>query len=70
MGNEVGGHVTLMGEKRKVYRVLMGKPGRKRALGRRRHRWEDGIRMGLRVIEWVEWSGFRWLRIGVGGWLL
>jgi hypothetical protein len=70
MGNEVGGHVARMGEKRKVYTVLMGKPGRKISLGRRRHRWEDGIRMGLRVIEWMGWSGFRWLRIGAGGWLL
>jgi hypothetical protein len=33
-----------MGEERKVYRVLMGKPRRPW------HRWEVGIRMGVRVI--------------------
>jgi hypothetical protein len=35
-----------MGGKRNVYRLLMGKPG-KRPLGRPRHRWVDNIRMGL-----------------------
>jgi hypothetical protein len=46
-----------MGEERKVYRVLVGKPEGKRPLGRPRHRWEDGIRMDLREIGWgsVEW---------------
>jgi hypothetical protein len=37
-----------MGEERKVYRVLVGKPEGKRPLGRRIHRWEDGITMDLR----------------------
>jgi hypothetical protein len=40
------GHVACMGEERKVYTVLVGMPERKRPLGRPRHRWEDGIRMG------------------------
>jgi hypothetical protein len=44
------GHVARMGEKRKVYKVLVGKPEGKRPLGRRRHRWEDGIRMNLKEI--------------------
>jgi hypothetical protein len=44
------GHVARMGEGIKVYTVLMGKPERKRPLGRPRHRWEDGIRMDLREI--------------------
>jgi hypothetical protein len=44
------GHVARMGEERKVYRVLMGKPEGKRPLGRPRRRWEDGIRMDLREI--------------------
>jgi len=49
--------VARMGEERKVYKVLMGKPEGKRPLGRPRHRWEDGIRMDLREIGWgsVEW---------------
>jgi len=33
------GHVELMGEKRSVYRVLLGKPEGKRPLGRPRRRW-------------------------------
>jgi hypothetical protein len=46
-----------MGAERNVYRVLMGNPGGKRALGRPRRRWEDGIRMDLREIGWgsVDW---------------
>jgi hypothetical protein len=47
-----------VGEERKVYKVLMGKPEGKRPLGRPRHRWEDGIRMDLREIglgdvDWI-----------------
>jgi len=42
------GNVELMGERRGVYRVLVGKPERKRSLGRRRHRWEDNIKVGFR----------------------
>jgi hypothetical protein len=44
------GHVARMGEERKVYKVLVGKPEGKRPLGRRRRRWEYGIRMDLRQI--------------------
>jgi hypothetical protein len=46
-----------MGEERKVYKVLVGKPGGKRPLGRPRCRWEDGIRMDLWEIslEGVDW---------------
>jgi hypothetical protein len=39
-----------MGEKRKVYKVLVGKPEVRRPLGRPRRRWEDGVRMDLRSI--------------------
>jgi hypothetical protein len=53
------GHVARMGEGRNVYRVLVGKPEGKRPLERLRRRWEDGIRMDLREIDWgggcVEW---------------
>jgi hypothetical protein len=44
------GHVARMGEERKVYKILVGKPEGKRPLGRPRRRWEDGIRMYLREI--------------------
>jgi hypothetical protein len=39
-----------MGEERKVYKVLVGKPEGKRPLGRPRRRWEDEIRMVPREI--------------------
>jgi hypothetical protein len=39
------GHVARMGEKRNVYRLLVGKPEGKRPLGRPRHWWVDNIRM-------------------------
>jgi hypothetical protein len=39
-----------MGEERKVYKVLVGKPEGKRPLGRPRRRWEDGIIMNLMEI--------------------
>jgi hypothetical protein len=41
------GHVARMGEGRGVYRILVGKPERKRSLGRPRRRWEDNIKMDL-----------------------
>jgi hypothetical protein len=36
-----------MGEKRNVYRLLVGKPKGKRPLGRPRHRWMVNIKMDL-----------------------
>jgi hypothetical protein len=41
-----------MGEEKKVYRVLEGKPEGKRPLGRLRREWEDGIRIDLKEIGW------------------
>jgi hypothetical protein len=35
-----------MGERRGVYRVLVGKPNGKRPLARLRLKWEDNIKMG------------------------
>jgi hypothetical protein len=47
-----------MGEKRNVYRLLVGKLERKRPLGRPRRRWIDKIKMdlleiGLNVVDWI-----------------
>jgi hypothetical protein len=46
-----------MREKRNAYRILMGKPERKRPLGRPTRRWVDNIEMDLREIGWdgVDW---------------
>jgi hypothetical protein len=40
--------VARMGEERKVYNVLVGKPAGRRPLGRPRRRWENLVRMDLR----------------------
>jgi len=39
------GHVVCIEETRGVYRVLAGKPERRRLLGRSRNRWEDNIKV-------------------------
>jgi hypothetical protein len=39
-----------MGEGRGVHRVLVGKPDRKRPLGRPRRRWEENIKMELQEV--------------------
>jgi hypothetical protein len=53
------GHVACMGERRDLYRVLMGKPEGKRPLERPRCRWEDNIKMDLKevgcgVMDWIK----------------
>jgi len=61
------GHVVRMGERRGVYRVLVGKSEGKRPLGRHRRRWEDNINMDLQEVGCGVWTGLSWLRIGTGG---
>jgi hypothetical protein len=53
------GHVARIGEKRKAYRLLVGKPEGKRPLGRPRRRWVNNIRMDLGEVGWgvVDWIG-------------
>jgi len=53
------GHVACMGQKRGVYRVLVGKPEVRRPLGRPRRRWVDNIRMDLQEVgRWyMDWIG-------------
>jgi hypothetical protein len=59
------GHVARMGERRGVYRVLVGKPEGRRPLGRPRCRWEDNIKTDLRDVGVC--TGLGWLRVGTGG---
>jgi hypothetical protein len=52
-------HVARMGERRGVYRVLVGKPEVKRPQGRPRCRWKDNNKMdhrevGCRGMDWIE----------------
>jgi hypothetical protein len=52
------GDVARIGECRGVYRVLVGKPKGKRPLGKPRRRWEDNIKMDLKMgcggTDWIE----------------
>jgi hypothetical protein len=53
------GHVAGIGERRGAYMVLVGKPERRRPLGRPRRRWEDNIKMDLREVGWrggMDWK--------------
>jgi hypothetical protein len=64
------GHVARMGEKRKAYRILVGKP-------EVRDHWEDLDVSGWTILKWIleredgmVWIGSIWLRIGTSGGLL
>jgi hypothetical protein len=46
----MGGARSTNGEKRGAYKVLIGKPERKRPFGRPRRRWEDNIKMDLQEV--------------------
>jgi hypothetical protein len=54
----MGGACSTNGENKNAYRILTGKPEGKRPLGRRRHRWEESIRMDLRENGW---GGMDWI---------
>ena len=43
-------HVACMGERRSLYRFLVGKPEGKRPLGRSNRRWQDNIKMDLQEV--------------------
>ena len=57
-------HVSRTEEMRGLCRILVGKPERKRPLGRPRRRWEDNIKMDLQEVEcggmvWIELANDR-----------
>ena len=51
---------SVYGERRGVYRVLVGKREGKRPLGRPRCRWEDNIKMNLQE---VGCGGMEWIKL-------
>jgi hypothetical protein len=55
--------VAQRGEKRNVYRLLVGKPERKRPLGRPRRRWTDNIKMDRIEYCGLDWSGSGWVQL-------
>jgi hypothetical protein len=48
------GHVARIGEKKNVYRILVGKPEGMRPLGRPRRRWVNNIKM---ILDRMGWCG-------------
>ena len=53
------GHAERMGERRGIYRVLVGKHWEKKTLGRPRNRWKGNIlmdhqEMGCGGMDWIE----------------
>ena len=50
-------HVACMGVRSGEYRVLVGKPERKRPLVKPRRRWENNIKMDLRDVGWGKGYG-------------
>ena len=57
--NEMGGARSAYVDGRGVYRVLVGKPGRKRPLGRPRRRWE----VSKMDLQEVECGGMDWIKL-------
>jgi hypothetical protein len=57
------GHVACMWERKSAYRLLVGKPGGRRPLGRPRHRWKDNIEINLPEVRCGVQIGSIWLRI-------
>jgi hypothetical protein len=54
-----------MGEKRNVWRLLVGTPEGKRPLGIPRHRWINNIKMdlleiGVSVVDWIGLAQYRY----------
>jgi hypothetical protein len=54
---DMGRACSTNGEKRNACRISVGKPERKRLLGRQRRRWVSNITMDLREIGWdsMDW---------------
>jgi hypothetical protein len=55
----LAGYVARIGEKRNAFSLLVGKPERKRPLGRPRRKWVDNVRVDLLELVWsdVDWIG-------------
>ena len=63
----MGGECSTYGEKRGVYRVLVGKPEGKRPLGRPRRSWENNVKMDPQEVGCGVGTGSNWLSTGTGG---
>ena len=60
-------NVARMGDRKGVYRALVGRTDGERLLGRSRPRRENGIKMDFQEVGWGIGTGLLWLEIGTGG---
>jgi hypothetical protein len=51
MKTEMGSECSTFGERKHAYRVLVGKPERRRPLERPRRKWDNNIKKDLRVVH-------------------
>ena len=58
------GNVAQMGDRRDVYRVLVGEPGEKRLLWRPRRRREYNMKTNFQEVGCGVWTRSIWFRIG------
>jgi hypothetical protein len=63
----MGWTCSTYGERRVVYRVLVGKPEGERPVVNPKLRLEDNIKMDLLEVGCGAWTGLICLRIGTGG---
>jgi hypothetical protein len=66
----MGGACGTYGERICAFRVLLGRPERKRPLGQYRRGWDYDIEMYLQEMGQGAWTGFIWLGIGTSRELL
>jgi len=59
--------VACKGGRKGAYRALVGRPERKRRLGRARTRWKDNIKMDVQEVGLKAWTAMVWGRTGKGG---
>jgi hypothetical protein len=60
-------NATRMGERRGAHRFIVGKPERKRPLGRPRRRWDSNNMMDPQEVCWGTRTGLIWLTIEAEG---
>jgi hypothetical protein len=64
-GRDGRGTYHVFGKTRSKYRILLGKFGGDKPLGKQRQRWNDDIKMDHKEKRWVRVTGIMWLRIRI-----
>jgi len=55
--SEMAGHVALLGDGRRAYRVLVGRLRKRGHLVRPRHRWEEKLNWIFKKVMGCPWTG-------------